>query len=133
MLTDRPGLLLAIATADCVPVLLARRDGREVAALHVGWRGAHAGIVDRFAALVRGRGGDPGDWVAAIGPAAQACCYEVSAELIDSFHARTGLPRETIAPRRAGSTCRRSCAGSWRRPASSASRSSRMHHVPRRR
>jgi YfiH family protein len=98
MLTDRPGLLLAIATADCVPVLLARRDGREVAALHVGWRGAHAGIVDRFAALVRGRGGDPGDWVAAIGPAAQACCYEVSAKLVDSFHERTGLPRETIAP-----------------------------------
>jgi copper oxidase (laccase) domain-containing protein len=53
MLTDRPGLLLAIATADCVPVLLARRDGREVAALHVGWRGAHAGIVERFGALVR--------------------------------------------------------------------------------
>lgn len=99
MLTDRPGLLLAIATADCVPVLLARRDGREVAALHVGWRGAHAGIVDRFAALVRERGGDPGDWIAAIGPAAHACCYEVSAELIDDFCERTGLPRETVAPR----------------------------------
>jgi YfiH family protein len=98
MLTDRPGLLLAIATADCVPVLLARRDGGEVAALHVGWRGAHAGIVERFGALVRERGGDPGDWLAAIGPAAHACCYEVSADLIDDFHARTGLPRETIAP-----------------------------------
>jgi len=98
MLTDRSGLLLAIATADCVPVLLARQDGREVAALHVGWRGAHAGIVERFAALVRERGGDPGDWIAAIGPAAHACCYEVSPELIDSFHARTGLPRATIAP-----------------------------------
>jgi copper oxidase (laccase) domain-containing protein len=94
MLTDRPGLLLAIATADCVPVLLARQDGREVAALHVGWRGAHAGIVERFAALLRERGGDPGDWLAAVGPAAHACCYEVSMELIDSFHARTGLPRE---------------------------------------
>jgi YfiH family protein len=98
MLTDRPGLLLAIATADCVPVLLARQDGREVAALHVGWRGAHAGIVDSFAALVRERGGDPADWLAAIGPAAHACCYEVSPELIDSFQERTGLPRETIAP-----------------------------------
>jgi YfiH family protein len=98
MLTDRPGLLLAIATADCVPVLLARRDAREVAALHVGWRGAHAGIVERFGALVRERGGDPGDWLAAIGPAAHACCYEVSADLIDDFRARTGLPRETIAP-----------------------------------
>jgi YfiH family protein len=99
MLTDRPGLLLAIATADCVPVLLARRDGREVAALHVGWRGAHAGIVDSFAALVRGRGGDPGDWQAAIGPSARPCCYEVSAELIEGFRERTALPLEAIAPR----------------------------------
>jgi YfiH family protein len=99
MLTDRPGLLLAIATADCVPVLLARRDGREVAALHVGWRGAHAGIVERFGALVRERGGAPGDWLAAIGPAAHACCYEVSAALIADFQSRTGLPYETIAPR----------------------------------
>jgi YfiH family protein len=99
MLTDRPGLLLAIATADCVPVLLARQDGREVAALHVGWRGAHAGIVERFAALLRERGGDPGKWLAAIGPAAHACCYEVSMELIDDFHARTGLAREIVAPR----------------------------------
>jgi copper oxidase (laccase) domain-containing protein len=65
MITDRPGLLLAIATADCVPVLLARRDAREVAALHVGWRGALAGMVDAFAALVRARGGDPADWIAA--------------------------------------------------------------------
>lgn len=98
MLTDRPGLLLSIATADCVPVLLARSDGSEVAALHAGWRGAHAGIVDSFARLVRERGGDPGDWIAAIGPAANACCYEVSEELIDSFGSRTGLPRATIAP-----------------------------------
>jgi YfiH family protein len=99
MLTGHPGLLLAIATADCVPVLLARRDGREVAALHVGWRGAHAGIVGRFAALVRERGGDPGDWRAAIGPAAHACCYEVSPALIDDFMERTGLPQATVSPR----------------------------------
>jgi YfiH family protein len=98
MLTDRPGLLLAIPTADCVPVLFARQDAREVAALHVGWRGAHAGIVGCFAALLRERGGDPAAWLAAIGPAAHACCYEVAPELIDSFHARTGLPRELVAP-----------------------------------
>jgi YfiH family protein len=98
MLTDRPGLLLAIPTADCVPLLLARQDGREVAVLHVGWRGAHAGIVGAFAALLRERGGAPGDWLAAIGPAAHACCYEVSPELIDAFMERTGLPRAAVAP-----------------------------------
>jgi polyphenol oxidase len=99
MLTDRPGLLLAIATADCVPVLLARRDGREVAALHVGWRGALAGIVDAFAALVRARGGDPAERIAALGPAAHACCYEVGQEVIDGFVARQGLAPGFVAPR----------------------------------
>lgn len=99
MLTDRPGLLLAIATADCVPVLLARKDGGEVAALHVGWRGAQAGIVDAFAALVRLRGGEPRDWIAASGPAAQACCYEVGSEVIEGFVERYGLLREFVAPR----------------------------------
>lgn len=99
MLTDRPGLLLAIATADCVPVLLARRDHREVAALHVGWRGALAGMVDAFAALVRARGGDPADWIAAPGPAAHACCYEVGQDVIDAFVARWDLAPGFVAPR----------------------------------
>ncbi len=99
MLTDRPGLLLAIATADCVPVLLARADGREVAALHAGWRGAQAGIVDAFAGLVRARGGDPGDWLAAVGPAAHPCCYEVGPEVIEGFVAGRGHARALVAPR----------------------------------
>lgn len=99
MLTSRPGLLLAIATADCVPVLLARRDARAVAALHVGWRGAMAGIVDAFAALVRARGGDPAEWIAATGPAARACCYEVGQDVIDGFVARWDLAPGFVAPR----------------------------------
>jgi polyphenol oxidase len=99
MFTDRPGLLLAIATADCVPVLLARRDVREVAALHVGWRGALGGIVDAFAALVRARGGDPAEWIAAAGPAAHACCYEVGQEVVDDFVARWDLAPGFVAPR----------------------------------
>jgi YfiH family protein len=99
MITDRPGLLLAIATADCVPVLLARRDAREVAALHVGWRGALAGMVDAFAALVRARGGDPVDWIAAPGPAAHACCYEVGQDVIDAFVERQDLAPGFVAPR----------------------------------
>jgi len=98
MLTDRPGLLLAIATADCVPVLLARRDGREVAAMHAGWRGAHDGIVEAFADLVRARGGAPGDWVAALGPAANPCCYEVSQDVVDGFATRWDLDPAFVAP-----------------------------------
>jgi YfiH family protein len=98
MFTDRPGLMLSIATADCAPVLLARKDGQEVAALHVGWRGALAGMVDRFADLLDERGGKPDDWYAAIGPSAGPCCYEVSEELIGQFHDRYGVPASVVAP-----------------------------------
>lgn len=98
MITERPGVLLAIATADCVPVLLARRDGRAAAALHVGWRGARAGIVDRFADLVRARGDDAGDWIAALGPAAHPCCYDVSDDLVADFKSHMALGPAALDP-----------------------------------
>jgi len=97
MFTERPGLLLAIATADCVPVLLARRDGKAVAALHVGWRGAYAGIIARFADMLAARGERAGDWLAATGPAAGDCCYQVSPELIAQFNERYAMPARVIS------------------------------------
>jgi YfiH family protein len=99
MYTETRGLLLSIATADCVPILLARADGRAVAALHAGWRGALAGIVERFSGLLRDRGDDPRNWRAALGPSAGACCYEVGEEVIEQFCARFDLPRSEVAPR----------------------------------
>jgi YfiH family protein len=99
MFTDQPGLLLSIATADCVPLLLAKTDGTQVAALHVGWRGAYDGIVQQFTELLHSRGGSPREWYAAIGPSAGACCYEVSPELIQQFGERFAIPPEVIAPR----------------------------------
>jgi polyphenol oxidase len=99
MYAEQPGLLLSIATADCVPILLARADGCAVAALHAGWRGALAGIVDRFVDLLRERGDDPRNWHAALGPSAGACCYEVGEDVIDQFRARFNMPREVVAPR----------------------------------
>jgi YfiH family protein len=98
MFTDKAGLLLSIATADCVPVLLARRDGKEVAALHVGWRGALDGIVPRFAEFLHDRDGDPGEWYAASGPSAGPCCYEVTAEIMEKFNQRYSMPMDLIAP-----------------------------------
>lgn len=99
MYTENPNLLLSIATADCVPILLARADGRAVAALHAGWRGALAGIVARFADLLRERGDEPANWNAAVGPSAGACCYEVGEDVIKRFCERYALPREMVAPR----------------------------------
>lgn len=99
MFTEQPGLMLAIATADCAPVLLARKDGAAVAALHVGWRGALAGIVPEFAALLARRGERTDDWVAAIGPTAGPCCYEVSDEIIGSFRERYPIDPHVLSPR----------------------------------
>lgn len=72
---------VGVVTADCVPVLLAAEGGAAVAAVHAGWRGLAAGVVE--ATLERLRTAAPGcALVAAIGPAADGCCYEVGPEVI---------------------------------------------------
>ena len=85
--TDEQARPLLVFTADCVPVALARMNGRTpaIAALHVGWRGLLAGIVAcGAAALGRGR------LTAAIGPAIGPCCYEVGTNVSEPFRARFG-------------------------------------------
>jgi YfiH family protein len=79
------GIPISVITADCVPIVLARRDGGMVAALHAGWRGLIGGIVDTFAERLAAKGETPGDWVAAVGPTIGSCCYEVSEELAAQF------------------------------------------------
>ena len=105
MMTDVGGLLLAIQTADCVPVLVADTRLRVVAAFHAGWRGTVARIVERGLAQMReAYGSRPQDLVAAIGPAIGACCYAVSEEVravfvaefrygAELFQSRTDRPR----------------------------------------
>jgi YfiH family protein len=74
--TAEAGLALSIATADCVPVLLAGPEG--LAAVHAGWRGLAAGIIPRTVeTVVASLGADPARWSAWIGPSIGACCYEV--------------------------------------------------------
>jgi YfiH family protein len=73
-------------TADCVPILLARTDGSAVAALHAGWKGTLACIVDAFAQKLPERSLQ--GWVAAIGPSIGACCYRVPEERIELFRQR---------------------------------------------
>ncbi|NDL62505.1 polyphenol oxidase family protein [Acerihabitans arboris] len=89
VLTATPGLLLSVLTADCLPLLFARRDGKRIGALHAGWRGLLAGIIEEFAGMLS-KDDDPANWVAAIGPAAGPCCYEVSESLVENF--LQGLP-----------------------------------------
>ena len=80
-LTNLPGVLCAVRTADCLPVLLA--SDCAVAALHGGWRGMEAGIL--AAGVEEATRLGQGALTAAIGPGARGCCYEVGDELIDRF------------------------------------------------
>jgi len=98
LFTATANLLLTLANADCFPVLLARSDGSAVMAIHVGWRGTLGGIVKEAADLISRSGDHPRNWVAALGPGAHPCCYEVSAELVERFAARFPLPRHMIEP-----------------------------------
>ncbi|MEG3135568.1 polyphenol oxidase family protein [Rouxiella sp. T17] len=95
--TETPGILLTVFTADCLPVIFSRRDGKAVAAVHAGWRGLRHGILEQMAARINQQGSTQ-DWVAAIGPAAGACCYQVSQELVDEFQQGLELPAELISP-----------------------------------
>ena len=88
LITNVPGMLLTVRTADCVPVLIADRKKRAVGAFHAGWRGTLARIVEKGVGEMRRQfGSDPADLVAAIGPCIHACCYEVSDDFPDKFRA----------------------------------------------
>jgi YfiH family protein len=84
LLTTRPGLLLAIRAADCVPILLAAPTG--VGAVHSGWRGTAANVVGAATrALAEATGEDPACFVAAIGPHISSAAYEVGTEVVDGL------------------------------------------------
>ena len=88
-----PGLLVGVVTADCMPVLLADRRRRVVAAVHAGWRGVVAGVLESAVEHLRAAFGTrPGELEAVIGPAIAGCCYEVGADVVDAFRARAGNP-----------------------------------------
>ena len=86
LLSGSPGRLLGIVTADCVPVLLADTRTRAVAALHAGWRGTLARIVESGVARLQERcGSRPEQLIAAIGPSIRSCCFEVGEEVRAGF------------------------------------------------
>jgi len=85
-MTAEPGFLLAIQTADCIPVLVADRRQRVVAAFHAGWRGTVKRIVESGVGSMRlAFGTQPEDLVAAIGPGIGLCCYAVGEEVLSEF------------------------------------------------
>ena len=86
LLENTPGSVVAVKTADCIPILLVDERRRAVAAVHAGWRGTVARIARQAVEAMRGRfGTQAADLHAAIGPGIGECCYEVGPEVAAQF------------------------------------------------
>ncbi len=89
LVTDVPGLAIAVQTADCLPVILVDRKRRSAGVFHAGWRGTVKRIVEKGVGEMRKHfGSDPRNLMAAIGPGVQRCCYEVGEEVRSRFEAQ---------------------------------------------
>lgn len=97
--TSTPGAVLAILTADCLPVVFASHDGSEIAVAHAGWRGLCAGVLEATVAAMHT---PPERLMAWLGPAAGPRAYEIGEEVFDAFTARDGRARMAFLPTRPG-------------------------------
>ena len=92
LMTNVPGLLLVIRTADCLPVFLVDVKNRAAAAVHCGWRGTEKRILEKAVkAMGRTYGSEPEEMLAALGPCIGSSCYEIGPEVRDGF-LRAGFP-----------------------------------------
>ncbi len=86
LITNAMHVALAVATADCVPILLFDPLNKAIGAVHAGWRGTVGRIAARAVKMMEAEyGTDPAKILAYIGPSAGACCYEVSEEVAIKF------------------------------------------------
>ena len=88
LVTDQPGLLLGVVTADCAPVLLADRSAGVIGAAHAGWKGAVSGVTDSTIVAMEALGAKRGNIVAAVGPCIAQPSYEVDAGFYQRFVAQ---------------------------------------------
>jgi purine-nucleoside/S-methyl-5'-thioadenosine phosphorylase / adenosine deaminase len=89
LITDKPGLLLGIQTADCLPIILVDPKRRAVGVFHAGWRGTVKRIVEKgVGEMRRCFGSRPRDLKVAIGPGIHGCCYEVGPEVRNQFESQ---------------------------------------------
>jgi YfiH family protein len=96
---ESPLTIPAVRTADCVALLLADCEGRAVAAVHAGWRGAAAGIVGCAVDRLRERGVASRLLRAALGPAVGPCCYAVGPEVVEAVSRASGATPERLIRR----------------------------------
>ena len=95
LITNTPGILLGVLTADCLPVILVDPKHRAVGVFHAGWRGTVKRIVEKgVGEMHRWFGSKPSDLRAAIGPGNRGCCYEVGPEVQSQFESQFGYAKE---------------------------------------
>lgn len=97
MITGLAGVLLAVQTADCLPIMIADPQTGTVAAIHAGWRGTADRITERTIAGLINQGVNPRNCLAALGPNACAECYKVKSDVIDRFKQEFGYWRKLFA------------------------------------
>jgi YfiH family protein len=102
LVTDRPGVVLGIVTADCAPILLADVDAGVVGAAHAGWKGAFGGVAEATVAAMVALGARRERIAAAIGPCIAQASYEVDAAFRARFLAQDGDHARFFAEGRAG-------------------------------
>jgi YfiH family protein len=93
--TREPQVVCAVLTADCLPVLLARRDGAGVGVAHAGWRGLAAGVLENAVEAV---GGPPREILAWLGPAISAAAYQVGDEVRAALLAHNNAAAAALTP-----------------------------------
>ena len=97
--TRTAGVVLAILTADCLPLLICADDGSEIAAIHAGWRGLAAGVIERCIERLRAPRAKLLAW---LGPAIGPSSYEVGGEVREAFVAQSERDVAAFAPTRPG-------------------------------
>ncbi len=90
IVSREPGTPVGIVTADCIPILACCDSGEAVAAIHAGWRGLAAGVIERGIAVLREQAPAGSPLQAVIGPHIGACCYEVDEPVLGPLRARFG-------------------------------------------
>jgi YfiH family protein len=102
MVTDRPGLLLGILSADCTPVLFADREAGIVGAAHAGWKGAIGGVIEATVSEMERLGARRASIVAAIGPVIARRSYEVDEDFFRRFVAEDEANERFFSPGKSG-------------------------------
>jgi YfiH family protein len=93
MITNKPNVFLAVATADCIPILLSDQEANIVGVAHAGYKGILAGVIENLIAEAVRLGAYMDDIYISVGPAIGVCCYDIDAERVKHFTQRFSTDR----------------------------------------